>query len=172
MKETLAFTRKLDKLTLLYPRLPKMAGVVAVNFFKNRFRTQDWIDNTSHPWEGRKRKSSTKRGILVNSGRLKRSIRITRSTYNSIWIGTDVPYAQIHNEGGRVKGTARVSAHNRKAFTRRRKGRKETVQAHAVKAHARKVNFIMPRRQFMGTSAVLDKKIERTLTAEIMRALK
>lgn len=172
MKETLAFTRKLDQLTKLYPRLPRLAGVEAVAFFKNRFRTQDWIDNTSQPWKDRKRQSSTRRGILVNSGRLKRSIRVIRTSNDSVLIGTDVPYAQIHNEGGRVKGVANISAHKRKAHTRRRKGRRETVEAHRVKAHTRKVNFMMPKRQFMGASAVLDKKIERTLTAEVMKALR
>jgi len=171
MKETLAFTRKLDKLTKLYPRLPKIAGVVAVNFSKERFRSQNWLDNTTKPWKSRKRNTKG-RGTLIKSGRLKRSIRLVRTTPNSATIGTDVPYAQIHNEGGRINVTQSVSAHSRKAHSRRRKGRKETVKEHTVKAHSRKINFIMPRRQFMGTSAVLDKKIERTLTAEIMRALK
>ena len=172
MKETLAFTRKLDQLTKLYPRLPRMAGVVAVNFSKERFRSQNWLDNSTEPWQSRKRKIKGKRGTLIKSGRLKRSIRLVRVTPNSATIGSDVPYAQIHNEGGRVNVTQSVTTHTRKAHSRRRNGRKETVKEHTVKAHSRKVNFIMPRRQFMGTSAVLNKKIERTLTAEIMRALK
>lgn len=172
MKETLAFTRKLDRLTKLYPRLPKMAGVVAVNFSKERFRAQNWLNHSTEPWQARKRKTKGKRGTLIKSGRLKRSIRLVRVTPNSATIGTDVPYAKIHNEGGRVNVTQSVSAHSRKAHSRRRKGRKETVKEHTVKAHSRKVNFMMPRRQFMGASAVLDKKIERTLTAELMRALK
>lgn len=172
MKETTSAFKKLDQLTKLYPRLPKIAGVVAVNFSKERFRSQNWLNNSTEPWQARKRNTKGKRGVLIKSGRLKRSIRVVKTTPNSATIGTDVPYAQIHNEGGRVNVTQSVSKHTRKAHSRRRKGRKETVKEHTVKAHSRKVNFIMPRRQFMGQSAVLDKQIERTLTAKLMHALK
>ena len=164
--------RKLDQLTKLYPRLPKLAGVVAVNFSKERFRSQNWIDNTSKPWQARKRLDKGKRGALIKSGRLKRSIRLISTTQNSATIGSDVPYAQIHNEGGRVNVTQNVSSHNRKAHSRRRKGRNESVKAHQVQAHSRKVNFTMPQRQFLGNSTVLDRQIEQTLTAELIRVMK
>lgn len=164
--------RKLDQLTKVYPRLPKMAGVVAVNFSKERFRSQNWLDNSTEPWQSRKRQIKGKRGVLIRSGRLKRSIRLVRTTPNSVTIGSDVPYAQVHNEGGRVNATQNVSAHKRKAHSRRRKGRRESVKAHQVRTHSRKVNFIMPQRQFLGTSTVLDRQIEQTLTNELNRIIK
>lgn len=164
--------RKLDQLTKLYPRLPRMAGVVAVNFSKERFRSQNWLSSTSKPWQSRKRQIKGKRGVLIRSGRLKRSIRIVMTSHNSVTIGTDVPYAQIHNEGGRVNVTQNVSSHNRKAHSRRRKGRKESVKAHQVQAHNRKVNFIIPQRQFLGNSTVLDRQIEQTLNNELIRVIK
>ena len=98
-------------------------------------------------------------------------------------IGTDVPYAQIHNEG--FRGNVNIKAHVRKRYrnekegtgvysTRTRKERTRTKRVvdsgHTVQSHTRKIN--MPKRQFMGSSAVLDKQIERMMNAEFNKALK
>uniref|UniRef100_UPI001F46270F phage virion morphogenesis protein n=2 Tax=Flavobacteriaceae TaxID=49546 RepID=UPI001F46270F len=69
-----------------------------------------------------------------------------------VLIGTDVPYAQIHNEGGTIKATARVRAHSRT-----RKGRNQPIK---VKAHTRQMNAKIPKRQFLGESAVLALRLE------------
>lgn len=166
------FEQQIDKLSKLYPVLPKKAGILAVNFFKNRFRKGSWLDKTEEKWEKRKRKSSTNRGILIKSGRLKRSIRVVKTTPNSITIGTNVPYAQIHNEGGSINTSAKIKAHTRQAHTRKRRGRTESVKEYKVKAHTRKISIKMPQRQFMGTSNALDNKIEDMLVNEINNCLK
>ncbi len=166
------FFKKIDKLTSIYSVLPKKAGVIAVNFFKERFRENAWLDTSKEKWEPRKRKTKSKRGTLIKSGRLKRSIRVTKTTSDSVTIGTDAPYAQIHNEGGKIDQTVNVSSHNVKVHSRKRKGRTEFVKAHTVKAHSRKVSFIMPKRQFMGKSTVLNKQIEEMLINEIENCLK
>ncbi len=165
-------TKKIEKLNSIYSVLPKKAGVIAVNFFKERFREGAWLDKTKEKWKPRKRKENSKRGVLIKSGRLKRSIRVTKTTPESVTIGTDVPYAQIHNEGGKVDKTVQVSSHKVRAHSRKRKGRTEFVKAHQVKAHSRKMSFVMPRRQFMGQSTVLNKQIEEMLINEIDNCLK
>jgi phage gpG-like protein len=83
----------------------------------------------------------------VSSGRLRRSLR-KQVRGNIIFISTDVPYAEIHNEGGTIQATANVPQHSRKT----KKGKSQ------VKAHTRRINIKMPRRQFMGESAFLNKR--------------
>lgn len=99
---------------------------------------------------------------MVDSAGLKNSVRVIATTRNSVTIGTDKPYAQIHNEGGVVKQNITIKAHSRK-----RKGRTENV-----KEHQRKREFKIPQRKFIGESAVLMRRIERFVQREITAILK
>ncbi len=162
------FIRTLDKLASVTARLPARAGTVAVNFSKERFVQKNWVDHTRQPWKKRKREG--RGSTLVQSGRLKRSIRKITATRNWILIGTDVPYARIHNEGGVIKKTVQIKAH-----TRRRTGRKSKSNspktAIQVKAHTRRMQFEIQQRQFLGDSAVLGRRIERLIEEDIKKAL-
>jgi phage gpG-like protein len=155
MQETLEFVKLLDRVTKAVNVLPQRAATLAVNFSKERFRSQNWVDHTTEPWTKRKTRDKRKgRAILVDSGRLKNSIRKVVVTNDYAIIGTDVPYAKIHNDG--FRGTENVRHHRR--------------NGHSVRAHTRRVN--MPRRRFIGSSAVLDRQLQRMMTAEITRAIK
>ena len=82
-------------------RLVNRAGVVAVNFSKERFVKKDWLDgNSREVWK--KRKKADKGSLMVRSGRLKRSIRKISEGDYFVYVGTDVPYAKVHNEGGEI----------------------------------------------------------------------
>lgn len=78
-------------------------GVMAKNHFTANFRKQGFEDETVIPWQPRKRadrgRSRGARGILIKSGRLRRSITFRKQGKWSVVIGTDVPYAKRHNEG-------------------------------------------------------------------------
>ena len=139
--------------------LPQQIGMMAVNFAKQRFVDQNWLYTSPQPWEKRKRnrrggKARQRGAVLVDSGRLKRSIRIISVSSDSVTIGTDVPYAQVHNDG--YNGKQYVKAHSRKGRT--------------VKAHRR--NMKMPKRQFLGNSAALTREIEKFITDEIKNAIR
>lgn len=155
--------RILNSVTNCISKLPGIIATEAVNFSKERFVAQNWIDTNTEPWKARKTKrtSATRnRGaILVDTARLKRSIRKIKVTTTGAVIGTDVPYASAHNNG--FRGRKNVKAHN----SRSRKGNDFKVKAHTA-------NVNLPRRRFIGESAALNKRIERTCTAEIMRAIK
>lgn len=174
--ELKAYLQLLDRLDRTYKTFPNKAATIAVNFVKERFRAQNWVDHRTEPWKPRKynRGSKTRQGrkILVDKARLLRSIRKIEVTEDSATIGTDVDYGRIHNEGGRFKGTVNIKSHTRKAYTRSREGKRERVKQTTVKSHTREMRWNMPRRQFIGPSAVLDKRIERMLTAEINNVLK
>ncbi len=112
------FNELRKKLDATLKALPKKVGVMAVNEFQDSFKKQGW---EGQRWKevkrrlpvGRKtgkrssrliyRKGAARtRGILIGSGRLWRSIRVVRSTSTSVTVGTDVPYAKVHNEGDRA----------------------------------------------------------------------
>lgn len=163
---------------------PRVLGNMAVNFYLDRFRYQNWIGATTEPWRQRKANKgrNSGRALLVQSGRLRRSIRITRITGSTVAIGSDVPYARAHNEG--FKGSVSVKAFTRNKYTKEKTGsgkfsksgkeRMKTVQrisgTVSVKAHTRKMN--LPRRQFMGYSPVLDQQLRRKLQAELLKGLR
>jgi phage gpG-like protein len=166
------YMQQMKVLTDIYRTLPMKAATLAVNFSKERFRQQNWLDLTPAPWQQRKLKTKSKRAILVLSGTLKRDVHKIYVTPNAAMIGTSTltkNYAQIHNEGGTVKATQRVKPFTRKQFTRIREGRKENVGKTNVKAFTRKINFTMPQRRYLGISRILDTRIEDMMVAELIK---
>lgn len=155
--------------------LPARIAVVAVNFSKERFVKKNWIDRSTETWKKtRKKKGST----LVASGRLKRSIRKVTVTPSRVVIGTDVPYARIHNEGGEISGTETVRSftrrrHRRRAHMRKDKPIKEqTVKSYKVKPFSRKYKRKFIKRQFIGQSQELDNRISKLIKSELDKAIK
>lgn len=166
------FFKKMDAVASAYNKVPNEIAVIAVNFSKERFRDQAWLDNSREPWKQRSRKRSGKKRsqtLLVDKGRLKRSIRKIHADQNSVIIGTDVPYAEIHNNGGTIKEVVivrqhTVKAHKRKAYSRQRAGRSERIKSqliksHSVKTHKRRMNTRIPARPFIGKSEALERRI-------------
>ncbi|HLS12210.1 MAG TPA: phage virion morphogenesis protein [Flavobacteriaceae bacterium] len=134
-------------------QLPPIIGKEVVNFSLDNFKAQAWQNKEVEPWE--KRKSPTKweqkqdddRALLVNSGQLRRSIRVGKTHDDKVQIiagGADTPYARAHNEG--FKGL--VHQHVREHIRRTRNGGQYTV-----KAHDRSIEQNIPKRQFIGNSA-------------------
>lgn len=168
---------------------PTMLGNEGINFFLDSFKKQGWLGDSFQPWV--KRKTITKwgktprnngRAILVDTGRLRRSIRITSVSTGSVTIGTDVPYARAHNEGIRLGYIETVKAYQRrkttvgivskkqlKTKTNIKFGRVATGDMIEVKEHKRRINMKLPKRQFMGESPYLTARLKRILEAEIMK---
>lgn len=189
MSELKEFDDVIKKVQRVYHTLPDKAATLAVNFFKKRFAEQNWIDHATQSWKRRKLrgKKREQRNILTKTGRLRRSIRKGKVTADYAIIETDVPYARVHNEG--FRGTVNVKVHKRNRYkttktkegtgtysvkTRKERQRtrstREVDGTHWVQSHTRRVN--MPRRQFMGQSAYLNKQIQRMMIAEFTKALK
>ncbi|MGR3790684.1 phage virion morphogenesis protein [Flavobacterium sp. TN-1] len=141
-------------------RLTEHAGVTAVNFSKQRFVDKNWKDKGTEPWVARKRKGRGN-SLMVDSARLKESIRKIASGNYFVYVGTDVPYAKVHNEGGDTTKTVNIRSHQRK-----RNGR-----SHNVKLHTRTSHFKVPKRQFLGDSEYLAKGLEMMLKRAIEEEL-
>lgn len=166
-------------------RLPRKLGVEVVRYSGQRFREQGW---DGRPWPKRRpkrrpgAKNNNGRAILVKTGRLRRSVRITGITEDSVTVGTDVPYARIHNEG--YKGSQQVRAHSRRLkfeakytdLTEKTKSGKFKVRkakgVYETKVEAFTRRMRMPRRQFLGDSPYLQRNLKRIADAEFNRACK
>lgn len=154
--------------------IPQQAAIIAVNFSKERFIKKNWIDTTETHW---KKTKKLKGSTLVKFGRLKRSIRKVHVGADYVIIGTDVPYARIHNDGGTIEGTEQVRshqrrAHKRKAYTRSNKRIKAgVVRAHSVKSYKRKFKRAFIQRKFIGQSKHLENQLTAMIQFEINKAI-
>lgn len=131
--------------------LPDDISTMAVNDFKENFGRQGYINKNGVliPWKRLKNKKKKKKGILIQTGRLKRSLRKMPSYYKAKVVSNS-PYAAAHNEG--VKGVVKVKTHTRAGGT--------------VKGHSRKMN--LPKRTFMpDDSKKLNDEIEKHIFNEI-----
>jgi len=134
---------------------PRAIGTMAASHFRDNFRKQGFDDNGVSPWAKRKKnkKGDDNRAVLIQSGRLMRSVRLRSYNTQRIVIGTSVPYASYHNEGGIIHRRP----HGRSTGTYRfdRAGK-----IHHRKSQVRATDYRLPRRQFIGNSASLNTKID------------
>lgn len=152
----------LDNITKAIDTMPKRIATMGVMFSKERFIQQNWIDTSVSAWRPRcvRRRGGQRRqngAILVDTGRLKRSIRSSLVSKELIIISTDVPYARAHNEG--LNSSVLVRSH-----TRHRNGK-----AYKVKAYSRFVR--LPQRRFLGESRVLCSRLENLIISELQKAM-
>jgi phage gpG-like protein len=176
------FQQFVERTRKMMRALPVFVANEAKNFFQDRFKTQDWIDYNAEPWRRRKPSARRNKGraILTDTGRLKRSIRVIIADWGMVKVGTDVPYAGVHNDG--FRGTVNVPEHSRvasrKVGTRALKlqgrqtrerigGRRVKIKGagHQVKSHNRRMN--MPRRRFIGNSHYLNMRIDRLIINQL-----
>lgn len=145
------FKQKAQELKKMIDNVPIVAANTAENFFKERIRQGAWIDTQRERYPDRKKNGrydkNGGRAILVKSGALLNSIQKIPSNKLKVVIATDRPYAKSHNQGiiGKVQ---KVRPHTR----RNRRGK-----SYEVKQFTR--TMYLPRRQFMGNSDFLNKKI-------------
>lgn len=160
--------------------LPRTAGAKAVRFFKEGFDRQGWVnDGKLDKWKDRSANAPRNKGrkILINTGRLRRSIRVLSTGPGYVEIGTDVPYAEAHNEGADKTVTATVKKHTRRSHQRKaheRDGKAiaaQTIKEHSVGGFTRKQRIKIPRRQFIGESPDVIKSVQREYFAQINAAI-
>lgn len=87
------------KWEILKREAPKEVARTMLAFYKESFRVQGWRGNGFQKWKQRK-KPDPGRAILIQSGALRRSIRIRKATWTQVKINSNLPYADIHNRGG------------------------------------------------------------------------
>lgn len=162
-------------------RLPAIVGNEALNFVLDNFRKQSFPGTFMQNWPARKnptkwgRVKRPGRALLVDSGRLRRSIRIVKSTNDLVVIGTDVKYAKAQNEGFKGKVTQNVQGHQRRVFGKVKsngKTKKGVVGTQNVSPFKRTIKQNIPARRFMGPSPYLNAKLKRIIQLELLKALR
>lgn len=91
---------KREFLKVLDQMVPVM-GNDALNHFKDSFTNQGFTNESTEKWKPRKRQDRKRpgRAILIDTGRLRRSLRYSRLRQYTVQIQSNVPYANRHNEG-------------------------------------------------------------------------
>ncbi len=186
---TTDFAQLVTDLNSLFKELPRWAGNEALNFYRDSFQRQAYIDAGVKRWQGRKNDKSNKRtgrSLLTQSGRLRRSLRLS-VVGNNISISTDVPYAKGHNEGELIQKTVAVRRHRRKVASRNtlrtvqgKEGKKST-RVHFlknssgitfVKSHTRKMNTQLPQRQFIDIpNRPISNFLEKRIALHVQKAI-
>ena len=141
--------------------------------FDRNFERQAFF---SQSWERHHSPVRQNGHILVNTGTLRRSIR-AHSDADSITFSSDLPYAAIHNDGGKIKVTAKMKRffwHKYYeavgGFGRKKNGEKRNDKRNAhlsTLAEFYKHMALMkvgseisiPRRRFLGTSPELESQV-------------
>lgn len=159
------------ELKKVYQNIPNKIAVVAQQYFEESFERRGYNETPFEKWKQRKNPNSKKnkgRAILVQSGRLSKSIRIISVSTSNIKIGTDVPYAKIHNEGGIITQGARSERFVRNK-TKKGKFKKGTKAGKGQTYKERKIEI--PKRQFLGeNNKDLQKKIDDIFEKAIKKA--
>ncbi|PKO97062.1 MAG: hypothetical protein CVU12_01990 [Bacteroidetes bacterium HGW-Bacteroidetes-7] len=152
--------------------LPRIAGKMAVDFYKDSFRNQGFTDKSLEKWKPSKRTlygnkyAASQYGTLLSS----RNELMESITYKAgigfVVISSDKEYAQIHNEGGPVNFNINVTPKMRRfAWAKHYQAEKGSEEAGKWKGMALSkktsfnIKYDMPKRQFIGESATLSEKI-------------
>lgn len=147
-----------------------LAEVEMLNFVLSNFEKQGFTDASFEPWEFRKDNKDPGRAVLVKSGMLRDSVKVSESNSQRVVLTATAAYAQIHNEGGRVN--IAITQKMRRFFWFRfytTKDPKFRAMALTKKTH---FNFKMPKRQFMGDSITFNKHIENLFFKQITQRFK
>ena len=157
--------------------LPVKVGRIAKDHFQEEFRQGGFQDNGTQAWQRKKRPD--KYGPLMSSRQnLYESIYYHPDDYR-VTVGTSVPYAEIHNEGGEIVVTPRMKrffwAKYRETNGGSWKRNAKNEEAEFWKTLAlKKVGSVIhiPQRKFIGESLELTDKINNTIEKEINKILK
>lgn len=147
-------------------KIPAYIAGAAEKIKDASFSAQGFVVNgVARPrWKKRKKETRLTRGrrILHGSGYLQNNVK-AKALSGRVSIGVDlskVPYAKIHNEGGRV--VQYVKPHTRRHW--------KTGKRYQVRAFSRKLN--MPQRQYIGFSPDIFKVAERNVRYEFDKIFK
>ena len=171
----------------LQTKFEVIAAAKTLRFVGCNFSAQGFQGNSFTPWAARKKQRSKDigRALLIQSGRLRRGWNSRVMRPGEVKIYNDVPYAEIHNNGGTIKQAARSeliqrNRHKETIYYKKGKnaGRMKQMKGQFAKGTTAGKGFTfaektitIPRRQMIPTddsdSPILRAAIERDMKAEI-----
>lgn len=157
-------------------RLPVRLGATAVEYVHGNFLKQGFVDKTTHKWPARKKadRNSKQRALLVQSGRLRRDVRVRSVNQSYVVVGTSLPYAAVHNEGGTINhpgGTAYFVKNGETIWVSNRKAKSLETTRRRRLARTKPHRISMPQRQFMPNRRRGSQKLSKMLNKVIVQEL-
>lgn len=149
-------------------RLPRMFGIEAVNLFKANFDAEGFIAGEGRLQKWKKPLRNSGRKTLTKTRRLRRGIKIISASQSKVVVGVDrgIKYAKIHNEGGKIEVTPKMRRYFWAMF-------KQTGDSfYKGLALTNKTHFDMPKRQFIGNTLAMEKRLDRRLIKELQKITK
>ena len=173
--------------------LPIKVGALAKAHFRENFRLSGFMNGGLRAWPATRRQQTGGKSAAANYGPLlsRRNHLFGSIGYKPgpgyVVIGTSLPYAAIHNDGGTVSPTVTLkmrkfawAMYYKSLGTKSSKGSKgskgkkgATVPAEAERWKAlaltrkQKLNITIPKRQFIGDSQELNAAINRKIGEEM-----
>lgn len=171
------FERKLTEIKR-YARedLPRHIGKIAVDHFHENFQLGGYVDDTLKPWKpaqriGRDKTAAAGYGTLLSARKeLYNSIRYVASESKTV-ISSSLRYSRAHNEGATI--TQAITPQMRKfawAKYYESGGENEAWKGMAITKKKTRT-FKLPKRQFMGQGAALNRLVEQRIHKDLKRIL-
>lgn len=171
----------------LQQKFELIAAAKTLRFIGGNFAAQGYQGATFKKWASRKssKKRNIGRALLVQTGKLKRGWNSRTTAPGEVQIYNDVPYAEIHNNGGTIHQAARSETFKRNRHTEsitykrgKNAGKYKQVKGQFAKGTTqgqgftfKERNITIPRRQMIPTddsdSPILRAAIERELRNEL-----
>lgn len=154
-------------------RLPPLLGAEAVRHTKENFRMGGFQDQSFTKWPARKGNTDPGRGVLIGkgTGHLFKDIRILSQSGNAVTVGTTLPYAGIHNEGGTIShpgGTAFFKKGDETIWVSNNiAARMATAGRNLPRTKPHPINI--KQRRFLGKSVILGDKLKKIVRTELRR---
>lgn len=156
--------------------LPVRLAKQAEKYFTASFTKQGW---EGKKWQDPERKiegtkaykypyrNSRRKPTLIGSGALRRAVSnsIRNATLELVKLQVDLPYAQIHNQGG----TINIGAHKKVIHFNDKKFSKINKATHAQKVDVGAYSVVMPKRTFMDDTKELTRMQDKTIKTAIDR---
>lgn len=152
----------------VFKQVPRIMAGAAIKMKDANFSARGFIENGSvvQPWPARKSETTRSggKGVLTDTGTMQDSVK-ARVSGNKVTVGIDlnkVPYAQIHNEGGKT------SPHTITA----KKGKALKFSGSKGALFRRNVNHPgsqMPERKFLGYTPDIEVILDREMTDKLNR---
>lgn len=156
---------KMRKVRSIQRQVPDIVASAAEAMKDANFSAQGFVTNgRANRWPKRRKETQRSSGkrILHSTGTLQNSVK-TEAIKNRIHVGVDlntVPYAQVHNEGGRI--TQNVRPHHRTHY--------KSGKRFQVRSFTRRIT--MPQRKYLGHSPDIMKKVSRELDYQLNKLFK
>ena len=160
------FERFEDDIRRLKRRLPRMFGIEAVNLFKSNFDKEGFTYGRNGQVRKWKKTVNKKGGkTLTKTRRLRQGIHMKSATSKRVVISVDknIPYAEIHNEGGKIPVTPKMRRYFWAMF-------KQTGNSYYKGlALTKKTNFEIPERQYIGNTLAMEPILDKRVIKELKK---